>query len=37
MAKIITKSNSDEIVGWITKFLSSSPSTLVARFSQIEG
>ncbi len=29
MAKIITKSNSDEIAGWITKFLSSSSSTLV--------
>src|SRR5260370_30684088 len=29
MAKIITKSNSDEIAGWITEFLSSAPSTLV--------
>jgi tRNA A37 threonylcarbamoyladenosine biosynthesis protein TsaE len=29
MAKIITKSNSDEIAGWIAEFLSSSPSTLL--------
>lgn len=33
MAKIITKSNTDEIANWITKFLDGSPSNLI----RIEG
>ena len=33
MTKIITKSNSDEVAGWITEFLAKSPSNLI----RIEG
>ena len=33
MAKIITKSNTDEVAGWITEFLATSPSKLI----RIEG